>query len=254
MKKYILALSLTIFNFHLLVSVPSYEPTTLENQTLLTDSIFPRVDPKSMGLIYQMLYVTDLLFTMHDIPYWIDGGTTLGAVRHQGIIPWDEDADLGIRVEDENRIMALFYEFAAYGFFLVKCYDVIRLHLSDVSMYPHIDIAGYVLCDDGTFRFNYLPTRECYSSFYWLPDEVSSLTRVKFGPIEVNAPNTMLSYLFRSYGEDCLTHAVYQKIRPTDPEIKEKVKIVDFNPAKYEIENTPSHHFIPINQPTYYMD
>ena len=63
------------------------DPRGAHREKLLTDVVFPRANPKNTGLIYQMLKVIDHLFTKHNIPYWIDGGTVLGAVRHNGIIP-----------------------------------------------------------------------------------------------------------------------------------------------------------------------
>ena len=37
----------------------------------------------------------------HGVRYWLDGGSALGALRHGGLVPWDDDLDLSILEEDE---------------------------------------------------------------------------------------------------------------------------------------------------------
>lgn len=47
------------------------------------------------------------IFDREGFPFWADGGTMLGAVRHQGIIPWDKDIDIGLLLPELPRLVEL---------------------------------------------------------------------------------------------------------------------------------------------------
>lgn len=44
--------------------------------------------------LLEALRTLDDLCHQHELTYWLDGGTLLGAIRHKGFIPWDDDIDL----------------------------------------------------------------------------------------------------------------------------------------------------------------
>lgn len=54
--------------------------------------------------LLNMLEVVAEICERHGIPYFLDGGSTLGAARHQGIIPWDDDIDVVLLRPDYNRL------------------------------------------------------------------------------------------------------------------------------------------------------
>lgn len=80
--------------------------TTIDHQTLRQ-----RFNPDGSLLRRQQLRMLELLLEFdricrkHNINYWLSSGTLIGAMRHNGFIPWDDDVDVEMMRQDYLRLM-----------------------------------------------------------------------------------------------------------------------------------------------------
>lgn len=60
---------------------------------------------KQQECMLKMVKELDRICRKYYIPYFLYGGTLLGAIRHNGFIPWDDDLDVGLLRKDYIRLL-----------------------------------------------------------------------------------------------------------------------------------------------------
>lgn len=70
-----------------------------------------RLDDATLSKLHNLELVAmdeiDRVCRDNGITYFLDSGTLLGAIRHKGFIPWDDDVDIGMMREDYDRFISI---------------------------------------------------------------------------------------------------------------------------------------------------
>jgi len=171
---------------------------------------------KPIKLLYQLMRDVDMILNRNNIPYWVCGGTFLGAVRHSGIIPWDDDLDICMDRKYNKQLESISSVFKKYGYKLIHnkigykiCYSNIHnLRGFDYS-FPNLDIFTMKLSGDKNSSGKeslYVPNvafvRKTWPKEYYNLEDLYPLTSYKFGDFWVLGPNNYKTYFDRMYGNN----------------------------------------------------
>jgi phosphorylcholine metabolism protein LicD len=90
----------------------------------------------------------------HGIEYWLEGGTLLGAVRHGGFLPWDDDIDLGMMRKDYELFIEVFdSELKNHNLEKQMKWKLLR-HNDNVLYFIQVSYADFAVSD--IFPYDYI--------------------------------------------------------------------------------------------------
>ncbi len=103
-------------------------------------------------ILLGFLKEVDRICQKHDIKYFLGGGTLLGAVRHKGFIPWDDDADVMMLREDYDKFLEVLSKELPDNL----SYQTYKGKEKNHFPFTKIRINNTVLSTEFTSRFDYL--------------------------------------------------------------------------------------------------
>ncbi|MBQ6197299.1 MAG: LicD family protein [Lachnospiraceae bacterium] len=113
---------------------------------------------KQWAVCLDLLAEFDRVCTEHAISYFASGGTLLGAIRHNGYIPWDDDIDIIMSRDNYERLVDIAEtEFMDPYFFQTEDTDIgfsrpfARLRNSNTTAIQTIEDSNFVPYNQGIF-------------------------------------------------------------------------------------------------------
>ena len=82
-------------------------PTEFFHEEIRDDFRIEGMMKRAWAAQLEVLAVVEQICKQHNLQYFADWGTLLGAVRHKGFIPWDDDMDISMLREDYDKFLAV---------------------------------------------------------------------------------------------------------------------------------------------------
>ncbi len=176
------------------------------------------------------------LLETHNIIYWLDCGSCLGAYRYGGIIPWDWDIDISILLPDHDNVKRLLstldpkkYQIQDWSSYS-KPKTFLKLYVKETKNF--IDIYHYQINEEDRtvgYLFTYLDSPfpqswkkaelKCMTPLKY--EEIFPLKKAKFDTLTLRAPNNVVKFLQSKYGENLDPVMVWDESTKTYKKVKD---------------------------------
>lgn len=155
--------------------------------------------------LYLLIFRLKNIFKEFNIEYFIICGTLLGSYRHSGLMPWDDDIDIGIMDYYENILQSDTFKN------ILKKNNMRITNTKEIDFgykifyinknYPFIDIFIFEKNNQDKIIYKYDFPKKLWPNEYFYINELFPLTYYKFGPLILSGPAKAFQYLQRAYGK-----------------------------------------------------
>lgn len=205
----------------------SYELADVTHNKIENMNKLPKVSNSVINGMKDLYRKFEKVANKHGIEYWAWAGTLLGAIRHQGFIPWDDDMDLCTEIKNKSILMSVEFlrELELEGIKLT--YSPIAMSIFRITyknaqsiLPPFIDIFFvYTEPKNGNltvcYKFEDILSEDpgkctmIHDKESWPRDYIYPIKKIKFEDMEINVPNKYVEFSIQEFSKEALTTPKY---------------------------------------------
>jgi len=185
-----------------------------ESSSQLPENVLSLTEEKVVVRLYNLARDLSSILERHNITFWTSGGSTLGIVRHGGLIPWDDDLDICIRDQDEEKLSSVVPELAKAGYLLSRAqsYSWKVSHLIESeevrTKTGRVENYRFPFCDvfimrrrKNRWELRNKEGRSAWPEEWYSMHQVDKIQLRQFADFLLPCPGDPEDYLDRTYGE-----------------------------------------------------
>ena len=153
--------------------------------------LIPSLMKRAWAAEMELLQVVIDICNRHNIRDFADGGTLLGAVRHHGFIPWDDDIDIALTRPEYNRLVSYLRTELPPGFAMAGMYADTEA-LQTAAFLPYIR----VVIDGSHWKFSDILQRFHAFPFYCIGMDIFPLDYMPKDPALTNLQQILIQQIY----------------------------------------------------------